>query len=341
MLPGRRPVRPSRCRNEATVRGRVDLDDPVEVADVDAELQGAGGDDDAVARLGERLLGAAPLVDGRARRARRTSSTPAPAAAAPSSSTGCRESQKTSRFSPRCRAAMTVAALSRRADVVELDVAGRRRAGRRPHGQVGCDDRARPPPAPEPCSQSSSSSGLPTVADRPIRWTGRPASRLSRSSTASRCQPRSSPAKACTSSTTTARTSAEELPRGRRWRRRASPPATRAWSAGCRAGRRRIAPPGAGGDVAVPERGPAAQPAGVALAAAAAGCSAAPGAGRRRARDSAAPVLARPSGTAAGSSAASVLPPAVGASSSASSPVEQRRRRPAPAAAAAPASRGS
>ena len=62
-VPARRPVRPSRCRNDATVRGRVDLDDPVEVADVDAELQRAGRDDHAVAGLGERRLGPPALVE--------------------------------------------------------------------------------------------------------------------------------------------------------------------------------------------------------------------------------------------------------------------------------------
>src|SRR5215218_3532260 len=40
----------------------VDLDDPVEVSDVDAELQGRGGDDDAVAVLGERLLSGRSLA---------------------------------------------------------------------------------------------------------------------------------------------------------------------------------------------------------------------------------------------------------------------------------------
>ncbi len=44
-------------------------------------------------------------------------------------------------------------------------------------------------PADDPCSQRSSSSGLPTVADRPIRCRGCPQSRVRRSSTASRCQP--------------------------------------------------------------------------------------------------------------------------------------------------------
>jgi len=58
-----------------------------------------------------------------------------------------------------------------------------------------------------PCSQSSRASAFPTVADSPTRCTGCPVSVVSRSSTASRCQPRSSPANACTSSMITARTS--------------------------------------------------------------------------------------------------------------------------------------
>jgi hypothetical protein len=44
--------------------GAVDLDDTVEIAHVDAELEGAGGHDHAVAGLGERGLGPAPFVDG-------------------------------------------------------------------------------------------------------------------------------------------------------------------------------------------------------------------------------------------------------------------------------------
>ena len=50
------------------------------------------------------------------------------------------------------------------------------------------------------------------MADRPIRWMGRPVTRVSRSRTASRCQPRSSPANACTSSTTIARSPANSSP---------------------------------------------------------------------------------------------------------------------------------
>jgi hypothetical protein len=43
-------------------RRGVDLDDPVEVSDVDAELKRAGGDDDTVACLGEGLFGAPSFV---------------------------------------------------------------------------------------------------------------------------------------------------------------------------------------------------------------------------------------------------------------------------------------
>ncbi len=40
----------------------VDLDDTVKVAHVDPQLQGRRSHDDAVPRLGERPLGAAPVV---------------------------------------------------------------------------------------------------------------------------------------------------------------------------------------------------------------------------------------------------------------------------------------
>ncbi len=90
---------------------RVDLDDAVQVADVDAELQGGGGHDDAVAGLGEGLPRHGAARRRTATRGTGTWSHRVRAAAAPSSSTSCRESQKTSRFSPRCSAAMTFAAL--------------------------------------------------------------------------------------------------------------------------------------------------------------------------------------------------------------------------------------
>ena len=61
-----------------------------------------------------------------------------------------------------------------------------------------------------PCSQRPISCGLPTVAESPIRWIGRPANRSTRASTPSRCHPRSEAANACSSSTTTARSAGEE-----------------------------------------------------------------------------------------------------------------------------------
>ena len=131
--------------------------------------------------------------------------------AAPSSSTVRRESQKTSRFSPAVQGGDDLGGVVEGADVVELDLAravtGRSvGVGRTAPGATTCAGRL---PAPDALQPGSSSSGLPTVADSPIRCMGRPASRVSRSSTASRCQPRSSPANACTSSTTTARTPAK------------------------------------------------------------------------------------------------------------------------------------
>ena len=67
-----------------------------------------------------------------------------------------------------------MAALLDRADVVELDVARPARDVRRPGGATVAGATTTPGRCPrrEPCSQSSSSSGLPTVADRPIRWIG-------------------------------------------------------------------------------------------------------------------------------------------------------------------------
>ena len=92
--------------------GRVELDDPVQVTHVDAQFQGAGGHDDAVARLGECLLGAAALV-GRQRGVRQERGYARwRASSSPSSSTSLRDSQKTNRFSPACSDAITVAALS-------------------------------------------------------------------------------------------------------------------------------------------------------------------------------------------------------------------------------------
>jgi hypothetical protein len=50
-----------RWRNDDTVPGSVDLDDVVQVAHVEAQLQRAGGHDHAVRALSERRLCGGPL----------------------------------------------------------------------------------------------------------------------------------------------------------------------------------------------------------------------------------------------------------------------------------------
>ncbi len=174
---------------------RVDLDDAVQVADVDAEFEGGRGDDDAVARLRERLFRAAPFVEERDAWERKVV-TPRARSAAPSCSTIRRESQKTRRFSPRCSAEITLAAFSTEPTWSSSTWGSGTgpASGRRP-GVGGA--------SPIPGARSAGRRGC-------RRWpTGRcaggpSATRVSRSRTAIRCQPRSSPANACTSSTTTA-----------------------------------------------------------------------------------------------------------------------------------------
>ena len=184
----------------------VDLDHAVEVADVDAQLQGAGGHDHAVAALGERPLGLPALVqaqravrderrDAAASAARRRAARPAP---------GCRRRPAASRPGAGPRSPWRRCPGGRRSRAATSGGGSGTAGGR-------ITRRGRSEPAE---SQASSSSSLPTVADRPIRWRSRPASRPIRCSSASRCQPRSSRAKAWTSSTTTARTPANS----RSWR---------------------------------------------------------------------------------------------------------------------------
>ena len=143
------------------------------------------------------------------------------------------------------------------ADVVEHDL-GLPARGPPGDGSRAAADRSRPR------ASASSSSSLPTVAERPIRWRSRPASRPIRWSSASRCQPRSSRAKAWTSSTTTARTPANS----RSWRIEAGDQ-HRLQRLGRRqqaVGRLRQNPPlDRGRHVAVPDGGPAADQAVVAL----------------------------------------------------------------------------
>ncbi len=122
---------------------------------------------------------------------------PRPRSIVPSSSASRRESTNTRRFSPECSAAMTFAAFSTLP--TESTVISGTTVPPATAGAITRPGDVRPP-----CNQPSSSSGLPTVADIPTRCSFRPSNDSSRASTASRCQPRSSPAKAWTSSTTTA-----------------------------------------------------------------------------------------------------------------------------------------
>ena len=60
--PGPPPAAPEPLQERGHRQRRVHLDHPVQVTDVDAQLERGGGHDHAVAALGERLLGAPPLV---------------------------------------------------------------------------------------------------------------------------------------------------------------------------------------------------------------------------------------------------------------------------------------
>jgi hypothetical protein len=113
---------------------RVDLDDPVEIADVDAQLERARGDDDAVAGLGKRRLGAPPLVQPqRAVRDERRYTGPS----------------------------MTAAAF------FSVPTKSTDRSGGARDSRAGWMTRAGPEAL--PLNQASSSSGLPIVADNPTR----------------------------------------------------------------------------------------------------------------------------------------------------------------------------
>ncbi len=110
-VPARRPVRPMRCRNEATVlgesiwmtRSRSPTSMPSSRVEVETMTQSRA----SANACSER---ARSSVDSEA--CERNTVTSRARSAAPSSSTCLRESQKTSRFSPRCRAEITLAALA-------------------------------------------------------------------------------------------------------------------------------------------------------------------------------------------------------------------------------------
>ena len=63
VAPALRPVRPIRWRNEDTVAGCVDLDHPVQVADIDPKLQRTGRHDHAILPLGKSLFSLVAFLD--------------------------------------------------------------------------------------------------------------------------------------------------------------------------------------------------------------------------------------------------------------------------------------
>ena len=185
----RPPPGPAHPLEERGDRRRgVDLDHPVEVADVDAKLQRACGHDHAVLPSGERLLGqTAFLGPERTVRDERLDFLftqqqgellhPRPAVA---------EDQPL--LAP-VQQPDDLGRIGEGAHEVDLDL------GLLPFVRRRLDDLLAVRSEPDE-SQSSISAGLPTVADKPTRWMSRPASRWMRDRTESRCQPRSSPAKA-------------------------------------------------------------------------------------------------------------------------------------------------
>ena len=110
VLPGRRPVRPIRCRNAATVggsltwmtRSRSPTSMPSSSVEVATITQSRASANACSAR--RRSSSGKDACDRNVVTSRSRS-------AAPISSTSCRESQNTSRFSPWCSDAITVAAL--------------------------------------------------------------------------------------------------------------------------------------------------------------------------------------------------------------------------------------
>ncbi len=112
VLPGRRPVRPMRCRNEATLlgasiwmtRSRSPTSMPSSKVDVETMTQSR-----ASAKACSDLVRSAADSDA----CERNTVTSRSRRAAPNCSTCRRESQNTSLFSPRCSAVMSLAAFSR------------------------------------------------------------------------------------------------------------------------------------------------------------------------------------------------------------------------------------
>ena len=196
LVSARRPVRPSLCSMDATVRGapiwRHRSRSPTSIPSSRVEVATMTVSCASAKACSERRRSSTDSEEWEAKVSTRLSRSDRV-----NDSTLRRESANTRRFSPRCSREITSAAFSsdptqssRTSDCFPA-----------PPGSITLASPSRPGPR----SHRSSSCGLPTVAERPIRCSGRPAMDSRRERTPCRCHPRSSPAKACTSSTTTAR----------------------------------------------------------------------------------------------------------------------------------------
>ena len=231
-----RPVRPRRWRNDATVRGAsiwmTRSRSPTSMPSSSVR----GGDDDAVARLGEGLLGPASLVRGRARRGTRRSSTsrsPQRSAELLDASRGCRRTPAASRRGAGGRSPWRRCRASRRSRARPPASSAAARRGRRYDGTRDA------PRAAAPCSQVEQLVGVADGGGQADALQ-RPAGELARAARARRA------------GASRGRRRRRRAPRRRRRRARrrssaawstststrASPRATPAWSAGCRAARR-------------------------------------------------------------------------------------------------------
>ena len=191
----RRPVRPRRCRNDATDARRVHLDHLVQVPDVDAQLHRRGADDGRVLPARELLLRQRPVRPAhRAVVDEHLHPRPARARARPARpSSG---SPRTPGSSSRARSARCPRAAPSRSSQYSRRS---RRAGRSPRRV----HRAGRPARSSPAATRRSPAGCPPSPRARSRWMSRPQKLVSRSSRLARWAPRSSAAKAWTSSTIT------------------------------------------------------------------------------------------------------------------------------------------
>jgi hypothetical protein len=176
---------------------RVQLDDTVKVADVDAQLQRAGRNNHAVACFTEGTFRVATLLRTQRAVGDEGRYTLGPEISGHVFCPGTAIAKHEPLLTP-MEDLQNPGSVLEIADEIDLNVCFRRWS---PGGATITDSRVEGPD-----SQLSSFSGFPTVADSPIRCVSRSVMCRMRSRTASRCQPRSSPANAWISSTTIART---------------------------------------------------------------------------------------------------------------------------------------